>query len=84
MLRARGTVALVIFVLAFLAYAWRDRRSLSERIFAIVVALVVTALVPWNSFSNTSRVFDPAYYFSKLAGPLTPTRLRLRSVRRSC
>ena len=71
MLRARGTIALVIFVLAFLVYAWRGRRSLSERLFAIVVALGVTALVPWNSFSNTSRVFDPAYYFSKLAGPLT-------------
>ena len=71
MLRARGTVALVILVLAFLVYAWRDRRSLSERLFAIVVALGITALVPWNSFSNTSRLFDPAYYFSKLAGPLT-------------
>jgi two-component system, NtrC family, nitrogen regulation sensor histidine kinase NtrY len=71
MLRARGTIALVVFVLAYLVYAWRDRRSLSERLFAIVVALGVTALVPWNSFSNTSRVFDPAYYFSKLGGPLT-------------
>src|ERR1700694_2805907 len=71
MLRARGTVALVIFVLAFLLYAWRDRRSLSERLFGILVALGVTALVPWNSFSNTSRIFDPAYYLSKLAGPLT-------------
>ena len=71
MLRARGTVALVILVLAFLVYAWRDRRSLSERLFAIVVALGITAIVPWNSFSNTSRFFDPAYYFSKLAGPLT-------------
>jgi two-component system, NtrC family, nitrogen regulation sensor histidine kinase NtrY len=71
MLRARGTIALVILVLAFLVYAWRDRRSLSERLLAIVVALGVTALVPWSSFSNTSRIFDPAYYFSKLAGPLT-------------
>jgi signal transduction histidine kinase len=71
MLRARGTVGLVILVLAFLAYAWRDRRSLSERLFAIVVALGIAAIVPWNSFSNTSRLFDPAYYFSKLAGPLT-------------
>ena len=71
MFRARGTIALVLLVLAFLVYAWRNRRSLSERLFAIVVALGVTALVPWNSFSNTSRIFDPAYYFSKLAGPLT-------------
>jgi len=71
MLRARGTVVLVIFVLAFLVYAWRDRQALADRLFAVAVALAITALVPWNSFSNTSRLFDPAYYFSKLAGPLT-------------
>jgi len=71
MLRARGTVALVIFTLAFLVYAWRNRRALADRLFAIAVALAITALVPWNSFSNTSRLFDPAYYFSRLAGPLT-------------
>ncbi|HEX3534761.1 MAG TPA: ATP-binding protein [Gemmatimonadaceae bacterium] len=70
-LRARGTIALVLLALAFLGFAWRNRRSLADRLFALVVALGLTALVPWNSFSNTSRVFDPAYYFSKLAGPLT-------------
>ena len=69
--RARGTVALVILALAFLFFAWRTRRQLAVRLFAIVVAMIVTALVPWNSFSNTSRVFDPAFYFSRLAGPLT-------------
>src|SRR5207248_6629712 len=63
MLRARGTIALVIFVIAFLAYAWRDRHALAQRLFVVAVALAITALVPWNSFSNTSRVFDPAYYF---------------------
>ncbi len=71
MLRARGTVALIILALAFLVYAWRDRRALADRLFAVAVALAITALVPWNSFSNTSRLFDPAYYFSRLAGPLT-------------
>ena len=71
MLRARGAVALVILALAFLVYAWRERRALAERLFAVAVALAITALIPWNSFSNTSRLFDPAYYFSKLAGPLT-------------
>ena len=71
MLRARGTVALVMFTLAFLVYAWRERRALADRLFAVAVALAITALVPWNSFSNTSRLFDPAYYFSRLAGPLT-------------
>ena len=71
MLRARGAIVLVIGVLAFLVYAWRDRRALPERLFAVVVAVAITALVPWNSFSNTSRLFDPVYYFSRLAGPLT-------------
>jgi two-component system nitrogen regulation sensor histidine kinase NtrY len=71
MLRARGTVALVILTLAFLVYAWRERRAVADRVFAVAVALAITALVPWNSFSNTSRLFDPAYYFSRLAGPLT-------------
>ncbi|HMJ19112.1 MAG TPA: ATP-binding protein [Gemmatimonadaceae bacterium] len=71
MLRARGTVVLVIFALAFLVYAWRDRRALADRLFAVAVLFAITALVPWNSFSNTSRLFDPAYYFSRLAGPLT-------------
>ncbi|MEO8910321.1 MAG: ATP-binding protein [Gemmatimonadaceae bacterium] len=70
-LRAGGIVALVVFLLAFLLCAWRDRRALVERLFAIAVALGIVALVPWSSFSNTSRLFDPAYYFSKLAGPLT-------------
>jgi signal transduction histidine kinase len=70
-LRARGTITLVILTLAFLFFAWRIRRHLAIRLFAIAVALLVTALVPWNSFSNTARIFDPAFYFSRLAGPLT-------------
>ncbi|HEX6628583.1 MAG TPA: ATP-binding protein [Gemmatimonadaceae bacterium] len=69
--RARGTVALVILLVAFLFFAWRSRRQPGLRLFAIATALVITAVVPWNSFSNASRVFDPAFYFSKLAGPLT-------------
>ena len=71
MLRARGTIALVVLVLAFLGFAWRDRHALAHRLVAVFVALAIAALVPWNSFSNASRVFDPAYYFSRLAGPLT-------------
>jgi len=67
MLRARGAVVLVILVLVFFVYAWRERRGLAERLFAIALALVIAALVPWNTFSNASRIFDPAYYFSKLA-----------------
>ena len=71
MLRARGAIALVILVIVFLGYAWRDRHALLQRLLAIAVALAITALVPWNTFSNSSRIFDPAYYFSRLGGPLT-------------
>jgi two-component system nitrogen regulation sensor histidine kinase NtrY len=71
MLRARGTIALVILSLAFLFFTWRNRHTLAERLLAIATALVITALVPWNSFSNASRIFDPAYYFSRVGGPLT-------------
>ncbi|MEX2109817.1 MAG: ATP-binding protein [Gemmatimonadaceae bacterium] len=71
--RGRVTVVLVAAMLVLLAYAWKDRRALPERLFAIGVALAITALVPWNAFSNTSRLFDPAFYFSRLAGALTAT-----------
>ncbi len=71
MLRTRGIVGLVILVVIFLVYAWRERHALGQRLFALGVALAVTALVPWSSFSNTSRLFDPAYYFSRIGGPLT-------------
>ena len=71
MLRAKGTIALVILVIAFLGYAWRGRHALLQRLLAVAVALAITALVPWNTFSNSSRIFDPAFYFSRLAGPLT-------------
>jgi len=70
--RARGTIALVVLSLVFLFFTWRgSRRQLAPRLFAVAIALVVTALIPWSSFSNTSRLFDPAFYFAKLAGPLT-------------
>ncbi len=69
--RGRVTIVLVVFVLVLLGYVWKDRRALPERLVAIGVALAITALVPWNAFSNTSRLFDPAFYFSRLAGPLT-------------
>ena len=69
--RGSVTIVLVALVLALLAYVWKNRRALPERLFGIAVALAITALVPWNAFSNTSRLFDPAFYFSRLAGPLT-------------
>ncbi|HWL40876.1 MAG TPA: ATP-binding protein [Gemmatimonadaceae bacterium] len=69
--RGRVTILLVAGMLALLAFVWKDRRALPERLFAIGVALAVTALVPWNEFSNSSRLFDPAFYFSRVGGALT-------------
>lgn len=75
--RGRVTTVLVVLVVLLLVYVWKDRRALPERLVAIAVALAITALVPWNAFSNTSRLFDPAFYFSRLAGPLTATAAAL-------
>jgi signal transduction histidine kinase len=69
--RGRVTVVLVALVVTLVGYVWKDRRALPERLVAVGVALAITAVIPWNAFSNTSRLFDPAFYFSRLAGPLT-------------
>ncbi len=71
--RGRATSLMVVGMLVLLAFVWKDRRALPERLFAVGVTLTVTALVPWNAFSNTSRLFDPAFYFSRIGGPLTAT-----------
>ena len=69
--RGRVTIVLVALVVTLVGYVWKDRRALPERLVAVGVALAITAVIPWNAFSNTSRLFDPAFYFSRLAGPLT-------------
>jgi two-component system, NtrC family, nitrogen regulation sensor histidine kinase NtrY len=69
--RARGAVLLVLAVIAFMAVGWSNRRALGFRLFTIVVAVAAIALVPWNNFSNFSRAFDPAYFYSAIGGPLT-------------
>ncbi|MEO8195029.1 MAG: HAMP domain-containing sensor histidine kinase, partial [Gemmatimonadales bacterium] len=69
--QGRGTIVFALAILFLLAVAWSDRRSLPRRLFAIAVSLAAIALVPWNNFSNFSRAFDPAYFYSPLAGPLT-------------
>jgi hypothetical protein len=33
--------------------------------------MAAVAVVPWNNFSNFSRAFDPAFFYSALGGPLT-------------
>ena len=69
--RGWGTLLLCVGLLVLLAIAWRDRKLLGERLLALAFCLVAVALVPWSSFSNIARAFDPTYYYSPLAGPLT-------------
>jgi two-component system nitrogen regulation sensor histidine kinase NtrY len=69
--RGWGTLLLCLGVLALLGFAWRDRQLAGQRLVAILISLIAVALVPWSSFSNTARAFDPTYYYSPLAGPLT-------------
>jgi len=69
--RTWGTLLLSLGVLALLGFAWRDRKLVGERLLAILISLIAVALVPWSSFSNTARAFDPTYYYSPLAGPFT-------------
>jgi two-component system nitrogen regulation sensor histidine kinase NtrY len=69
--RARGSLLLGVGLLLLLTLAWRDRNLLGERLLALTICLIAIALIPWSSFSNTARIFDPTYYYSPLAGPLT-------------
>ena len=69
--RVRGSVALAIALAAFVAALWRARRRLRVRLSALAVALLCVGIVPLNTLSNTSRLFDPALYFAPLGGPFT-------------
>ena len=69
--RAWGSLLLCGGLLVLLAFAWHDRKRLGERLLALAFSGIAVALVPWSSFSNTARAFDPTYYYSPLGGPLT-------------
>ena len=69
--RARAGVAFVVALVCFIIGVWRATRHLAQRVGALAVALATTALVPLNQYSNLTRLFDPAYYFTAKGGPLT-------------
>ena len=69
--RARGAIVFGILVLILIGITWRERRALLSRLGTLTVVLFGVSRVPWNNFSNFSRLFDPAYFFSPLGGPLT-------------
>jgi signal transduction histidine kinase len=60
-------IALACFIIA----AWRDSRSVFARLATLGVVLACVALVPLNEYSNFTRLFDPAVYFTSIAGTLT-------------
>ncbi len=69
--RGRGVVLLGFAILTLITLGWSDRRSLGSRLFSVAIGLVAIALIPWNNFSNYSRIFDPAYFYSPASGPFT-------------
>ena len=71
--RARGVLLLGLVMFFIIALGWSDRRRIGLRLYTIAAALAAVALLPWNNFSNASRAFDPAYYYSPLLGPFTAT-----------
>ena len=77
--RARWGVVLFAGFLVLLFVCWRDRRDLPIRLFALGVGLLLTGIVPWSEFSNSSRAFDPGFYFSRLGGPYTANAAALLS-----
>jgi signal transduction histidine kinase len=69
--RARAGVAFVIALVCFIIGVWRGTRSVGQRLAALAVGLACTALVPLSQYSNLTRLFDPAVYFTPAGGPLT-------------
>ena len=69
--RVAGGLGLAAALVFLFAAAWRRPATLGQRLATILLGLGVTALVPFNTYSNVSRIFDPAVYFAPLGGPLT-------------
>jgi len=69
--RARAGLAFLLALGCFVIGVWRGTRALTDRIAALAVGLACTALAPLNEYSNLTRLFDPAFYYTPEGGPLT-------------
>nr|MBA3657436.1 hypothetical protein [Gemmatimonadaceae bacterium] len=69
--RTQGVILLSVILFGLLLTAFRDRRHLAERLFAIAVSATAVGLIPWNSLSNVASMFDPAIFYSRAAGPFS-------------
>ncbi len=69
---SRGALVIAVAMLAFVIAEWRPRATMwGRRMLALATPLVALAIVPLNTFSNASRLFDPTYFFSPVGGPYT-------------
>ncbi|MEO7086963.1 MAG: ATP-binding protein [Gemmatimonadaceae bacterium] len=69
--RARAGIAFALALACFIIGVWRGTRRFWPRVIALGVGLACTALIPLNQYSNLTRLFDPAVYFTPKGGPLT-------------
>ena len=69
--RLVGAAGLAIAVIFLTGVAWRRPASVTQRLLALVVAVVLVAIIPFNAYSNASVLFDPSVYFAALGGPFT-------------
>src|SRR6185295_312617 len=69
--RARAGLAFILALACFVIGVWRGTRDLTQRAGALAVGLACTALVPLSQYSNLTRLFDPAVYFTRSGGALT-------------
>ncbi len=69
--RRRGVALLALAVIAFIGAEWYPRAPLGRRLAALLLPVAVIAIVPLNTLSNLSAVFDPTYFYSTIGGPLT-------------
>ena len=69
--RINVSALLAIALVALIVAAWRQSRALVPRLGVLAIALLCTAIVPVNQYSNASRLFDPTVYFAPIGRQLT-------------
>ena len=67
--RTRSGILFAIAMAIFLAGTWRNVRSVLPRLAVLTVALASVAIVQLSTFSNASRLFDPAFFHVPQGGP---------------
>ncbi|HTA73270.1 MAG TPA: HAMP domain-containing sensor histidine kinase [Gemmatimonadaceae bacterium] len=69
--RHHGVALLALALIAFIGAEWHPRAPLGRRLAALTVPILSIVIVPLNTLSNLSPIFDPTYFYSQIGGPLT-------------